>query len=137
MRFKRNLEDPLETDVVIIDEGSMVDMKLAASLFYALKHHTRVIFVGDKDQLPPVGSGTFFSDLVESKFVHATKLNYVFRQGEGSQIVKNAHLINFGEYPETSQNSGDFYFATVKTPTGATENIISFMCQRIPKTFGI
>ena len=137
MRFMRNLENPLDIDVLIVDEGSMVDMKLASSLFYALKHHTRVVFVGDKDQLPPVGSGTFFSDIVDSKYVHAIKLNYVFRQGNGSAIVENAHYINAGLYPDLSRNKGDFYFASVMTPKGATDNIVSLMAERIPRAFGI
>lgn len=137
MRFKRNIDNPLEAEVLIIDEGSMVDMKLAASIFYAIKPHTRVIFVGDKDQLPPVGSGTFFSDIVESKYVYSTKLNYVFRQGEGSKIVENAHYINKGMYPVLSENKGDFYFASCKSAKSATENIVSLMCKRIPKAFGI
>ena len=137
MRFKRNLENPLDTDVLIIDEGSMVDMKLAASVFYALKPHTRVVFVGDRDQLPPVGSGAFFSDIVESRYVYATRLSYVFRQGEGSKIVENAHCINSGIYPDLDLNRGDFYFAEVKSSKGATDNIVSLMCDRIPKAFGI
>ncbi len=137
MRFMRNLENPLDIDVLIVDEGSMVDMKLASSIFYALKPHARVVFVGDKDQLPPVGSGTFFSDIVESKYVHATKLSYVFRQGSGSEIVENAHYINAGLYPDLSRNKGDFYFASVTGSKGATDNIVSLMSERIPRAFGI
>ena len=137
MRFKRNLENPIETDILIIDEASMVDMKLAAAVFFALKHHTRVILVGDKDQLPPVGSGNFFKDLIESKYVPSVALTYIFRQGQDSRIVTNAHLINQGQYPDLATNKGDFYFAAVKSGQSATSNIVSLMCQRIPKTFGI
>ncbi|MBR4880124.1 MAG: ATP-dependent RecD-like DNA helicase [Clostridia bacterium] len=137
MRFMRNLENPLDIDVLIVDEGSMVDMKLASSIFYALKHHTRVVFVGDKDQLPPVGSGTFFSDIVESKYVHSIKLSYVFRQGNGSEIVENAHYINAGLYPDLAKNKGDFYFASVMGTRAATDNIVSLMAERIPRAFGI
>lgn len=137
MRFKRNLENPIETDVLIIDEASMVDMKLAAAVFFALKHHTRVILVGDKDQLPPVGSGNFFKDLIESKYVPSVSLTHIFRQGHDSRIVTNAHCINQGQYPDLSANQGDFYFAAVKSGQSAVNNIVSLMCQRIPKTFGI
>lgn len=137
MFFNRNNQNPLDTDVLIVDESSMIDMKLASSIFNALKPHTRIVFVGDKDQLPPVGAGTFFSDLVSSKHINSTILSYIFRQAGGSDIVSCAHMINAGEIPQLQKNTNDFFFSSASFSKFAIDTIVSLITQRIPKTFGI
>lgn len=137
LRFKRNQQNPLETDVVIVDESSMLDLMLAASLLRAMKPHTRLVLVGDADQLPPVGPGSFFADLLASECVPAVRLTEIFRQAQGSDIVISAHRINHGQMPDLRKNSGDFYFTTVRSDDAAVRTISSLITERIPNYFGI
>lgn len=104
MTFGRNQYNPLEQDVIIIDETSMMDLMLTGALCRALKDGVRLIFAGDKDQLPSVGAGNVLGDLIDSGYVYSTKLTEIFRQNEESGIVTNAHRINRGEYPEYSDD---------------------------------
>lgn len=105
MAFGRNQYNPLEYDVVIIDETSMMDLMLTGALCRALKENSRLIFAGDADQLPSVGAGNVLGDLIECGYVFTTRLTEIFRQSEESNIVTNAHLINKGDYPTFG---GDF-----------------------------
>lgn len=104
--FSRNAENPLEADVIIIDESSMLDVRLASSLLAAVPDNSQLIFIGDKDQLPPVGPGNFFRDLIESKAVKIKHLDQIFRQAKTSQIIATAHEINHG-YLSPINNSAD------------------------------
>jgi len=110
MRFGRNSENPLDFDCIIVDEMSMVDILLMDGLMAAVKPGTRLILVGDADQLPPVGAGNVLRDILSSETVHSVRLTEIFRQAAESMIVVNAHLINRGEYPSWNQKGKDFFF---------------------------
>lgn len=110
MSFERGEDNPLEADAVIIDEASMVDITLLYSLLRAIAAGTRIIFVGDVDQLPSVGPGNCLSDIIESGCFPVVKLDQIFRQASESDIVMNAHRINRGEYPVMDKKSKDFFF---------------------------
>ncbi len=134
--FRRNASNPLDADVVIIDEASMLDILLAASLLEALAPEASVIFVGDVDQLPPVGPGNFLGDLIESGRVPVRRLTRIFRQDAGSQIVKNAHRINAGEFPVLSRQSGEFFLIEQDSPGEVADTIVDICTRRLPARFG-
>ncbi len=135
--FKRNAEDPLEADAVILDEASMVDITLMKALLEAIKKDCRLVLVGDADQLPSVGPGSLFADLIKSKAVPCVRLREVFRQAEESRIIKNAHLINRGVMPELRANTGDFFFLSRKSGEAAVETILDLCAERLPGKMGI
>ncbi|MBR4955329.1 MAG: ATP-dependent RecD-like DNA helicase [Clostridia bacterium] len=137
MGFRRHSSNPLDADFVIVDEASMIDLSIAAALLSALKPHTRLVLVGDADQLPPVGAGRFFKDLIDSNLVPATRLDEIFRQAQQSDIVMNAHMINSGVLPPLRKNSGDFYFSPSRTAQGAAQAVAELVHKRIPDRFGI
>ena len=110
MVFGKCDDDRLDYDVVIVDESSMIDLLLMKALTDALQTGTRLILIGDCDQLPPVGAGDILRDLIESEFVFTTKLSSIFRQAEESLIIVNAHRINSGEYPYVNEKEKDFFF---------------------------
>lgn len=107
--YIRESAEPLDEDVIIVDEVSMVDAILMSALLSAVKPGGRVILVGDSDQLPSVGAGNVLSDIIASGIVPTVCLNAVFRQAEESMIVVNAHKINMGEYPVLNQKGKDFF----------------------------
>lgn len=137
IQFKRGPENPIAADVIIVDEASMLDLSLAASLLRAMKPHTRLVLIGDADQLPPVWAGSVFADLLACDFIPQVRLTEIFRQAQNSQIVMNAHRINQGEMPVLGQKEGDFYFAAAATPEQTVETVASLVARRIPKAFGI
>lgn len=137
MKFKRGRENPIDADVIIVDEASMLDISLTASLLDAMKPHTRLVLIGDADQLPPVWAGSVFADLLSCEFVPAVRLTEIFRQAQGSQIVMNAHRINQGLMPELWNKTGDFYFSAAASPEEAVQTVASLVAERIPKKFGI
>ena len=106
MRFTRDAKHPLDAGAVILDEASMVDVQLAASLLQALPDKARLVLVGDADQLPSVGPGAVLRDLIASQVVPTVRLTEIFRQAEASGIVKNAHRILRGELPESAGSGG-------------------------------
>ena len=108
-QFQRNEENPIEADVIIVDEMSMVDIQLMHNLLKGIAPGTRLILVGDADQLPSVGPGNVLRDIIESGMVPTTRLNQIYRQAEESDIVLNAHRINHGEYPEFNRQGTDFF----------------------------
>ena len=110
MMFERNSENPLETDVIIIDEMSMVDLYLMNALLNAMIPGTRLVIVGDANQLPSIGAGNVLKDMIASKQFKVVELNQIFRQEEGSHIVRNAHLIHQGRPVELDNKSRDFFF---------------------------
>ena len=113
MFFAKNSEDPLDYDAVIVDEASMMDIRLAEALCDAVKDGTRLIFVGDKDQLPSVGAGNVLSDLIRSECFNTVVLKKIYRQDDESGIVINAHRINQGDYPVFGEN-GESDFSVIK-----------------------
>ena len=110
MEFGRNAENPLEEDSFIVDEASMIDLMLMDGFLNALEDHSRLIIVGDADQLPSVGAGNVLLDMINSDYVPTIRLEEIFRQASESRIVVNAHSINSGEYPESGGRDSDFFF---------------------------
>ena len=134
LNFGRNEENPLEQDVVIIDEASMIDLMLMDGLLKAVKPGTRLIFTGDADQLPSVGAGNVLRDMIASEVIQTLRLREIFRQASGSGIVRNSHLINNGEYP-AQQSGGDFYMISKTHEAAVTETIRELVEGRIAKGF--
>lgn len=132
----RNEEEPLDADVIIVDEMSMVDIALMHSLLRATRPGTRLIMVGDVNQLPSVGAGNVLKDIIDSGAVSVIRLNQIFRQSDGSTIVSNAHAINAGDYPVCNQKDGDFYFASVHTPEQGASYICELCLTRLTSTYG-
>ena len=122
LNFGRNEENPLEEDVIIVDEASMIDLMLMDGLLNAVKEGTRIIFTGDADQLPPVGAGNVLRDMIASECIPVIRLREIFRQAEGSGIVTNSHLINSGEYPE-QQSGNDFYIISKTSEMSVSDTI--------------
>lgn len=137
MVFAKNEDDPLNVDAVIVDETSMVDVLLMAALLNALPPNCRLVLVGDPDQLPSVGAGNLFSDLIASEAVPTVRLTEIFRQAQESAIVRSAHLVNGGELPELGKTEGDFFF--LPRPDGQTtvETIVDLCRRRLPERMGI
>jgi len=138
-QFKRNEDYPLDCDLLVADECSMIDVPLANQLLKAVASQTVVIFVGDVDQLPSVGPGQFLADLIESEVVPVIRLTEVFRQAAGSRIVRSAHQINQGVYPSFPDKSedSDFYFITADAPEAIVQTVVDLVKVRLPKKFNI
>ena len=135
--FGKNESDRLDCDAVILDECSMVDIVLMDALLSALPPDARLVMVGDADQLPSVGPGNVFSAVIRSQVVPTIRLTEIFRQNEGSRIVRNAHMINKGEHPNLSENAGDF-FRLKRLEAGSTVDTIAELCSvRLPGKMGI
>jgi len=132
MRFGKNSENPLDYDVVIIDEASMIDLMLMQGITEAIKPGTRLIMVGDYDQLPSVGAGNVLRDIIESEFVHTVMLKEIFRQAQESMIVVNAHRINQGEYPFLNNKDKDFFFMERPSEKLIVELLIQLITKRLP-----
>ena len=135
--FKKNEKSPLRCDAVVLDETSMVDITLMQGLLMALPAHSRLVLVGDADQLPSVGAGNVFSDIIRSDIVDAVRLTDIFRQTEESRIVRNAHMINGGEHPRLGENKGDFFFMQRREPGKVLDTIIELCTKRLPEKMGI
>lgn len=134
--FQKNEEDPLPADVVIIDEVSMVDILLMNSLLKAITPGTRLILVGDKDQLPSVGPGNVLKDIIECGVVKVVHLNEIFRQAQESMIVINAHHINKGELPLLNVKDKDFFFERTQSKEDILKIIVNLCSTRLPKYKG-
>ena len=140
--FKHNADDPLEGDVFIIDETSMVDLPLANQTVRAIPGHAALILVGDVDQLPSVGPGCVLRDIIDSSAIPVCRLTEVFRQAAKSAIISNAHRINRGlmpEFPKAKEEkpSSDFYFFEAEEPEKAVETVLRLIQTSIPNKFGI
>lgn len=134
--FKRNRENPLAARLLIIDEASMIDTLLMYHLLKAIPDETRVIFIGDIDQLPSVGAGNILKDMIVSETLPVTRLQFIFRQGKGSRIVANAHRINQGYFPEIEHEKGsDFAFFEVESPEEILSKMINLIECHIPEKF--
>ena len=137
MFFARDEDNPLKCDAVIVDEMSMVDVQLLHSLLQAVPHGKRLILVGDPDQLPPVGPGFPFSDMLRSNQLPTVRLTEIFRQAQESLIVMNAHRVNRGEMPELRNVKSDFFFMRRQNEEGVTQLIRDLCTTRLPKNMGI
>jgi exodeoxyribonuclease V alpha subunit len=135
--FTHNAYDPLEVDAVIVDETSMVDVPLMSALLDALPGDCRLVLVGDPDQLPSVGPGNLFSDLIRSQVVPTVRLTEIFRQAAQSAIIRNAHMVNRGELPDLRKNDGDFFFLARRDAQSAVETIVDLCRRRLPERMGI
>ncbi|WP_068556672.1 SF1B family DNA helicase RecD2 [Thermotalea metallivorans] len=136
--YKKNEENPLECDVLIIDESSMVDILLMYNLLKAVSNETVIILVGDVDQLPSVGAGNVLKDMIESGVVNVVKLTRIFRQAQGSAIITNAHRINKGDFPELKGGkNSDFFFIEEEEPSKIVEIIRELCKTRLPQYYKI
>ena len=135
--FSKHEGDPLNCDALVLDECSMVDITLMSSLLKALKPGCRLVLVGDADQLPSVGPGNVFSDIIRSQTVPTVRLTEIFRQKGDSRIVRNAHMINSGEHPDFEANTGDFFRLRRLNGGTAVETIVELCARRLPENMKI
>ena len=131
MHFGRTEENPLDYDAVIVDEASMLDLMLTQGLTDAVRPGTRLILVGDVDQLPSVGAGNVLRDIIESEYVHTVMLKDIFRQAEESMIVVNAHRINQGEKPYVNSRDKDFFFMERQNENQMVDLIVELVTGRL------
>lgn len=137
--FKRGKDNPLETDLLVIDESSMVDVVLMNKLLSAIPDSAALMIVGDVDQLPSVGPGAVLADIIDSGTVPTVRLTEIFRQAATSRIIVNAHRINKGEMPLKAEGTdlSDFYFIPSDTPEDIYAKLVQVVTERIPKRFGL
>jgi exodeoxyribonuclease V alpha subunit len=137
--FKRSKDNPLETDLVVMDESSMVDVTLMNKLLAAIPSSAALMIVGDVDQLPSVGPGSVLADIIDSGAVPTVRLIEIFRQAASSRIIVNAHRINKGEMPLKGESGEltDFYFIPAETPEEIHAKLLQVVTERIPKRFGM
>jgi exodeoxyribonuclease V alpha subunit len=134
--FKRNRDNPLQCDLIVVDEASMIDTSLMYSLLKAIPNSARVLLVGDDRQLPSVGPGTILKDLMESGKIPLTELTEIFRQAANSRIIVNAHRINRGEFPDLSPSSpNDFFFVKAQEPQEVLDMVVALVSKRLPQTY--
>lgn len=135
--FQRDADDPISADAVIVDETSMLDIVLMSHLLEALPNDCRLILVGDPDQLPSVGAGNLFADLIDSGLVPMVRLSRIFRQAQESNIISNAHKVNQGITPDMANVNGDYFFLPRNTAEETLETIVELCLERLPKNKGI
>lgn len=137
--FQKNETDPVEADVVILDEASMIDVPLLDAVMRALPPDASLILVGDADQLPSIGPGQVLHDILASERVPSVRLTTIHRQAQGSDIITNAHRINRGERPRfrAASENPDMYHFRVETPEDAVRRVIELVTERIPRRFGL
>jgi exodeoxyribonuclease V alpha subunit len=134
--FVRDEANPLDEDVIIIDESSMIDVFLMSALLKAIKPSSRLVLIGDADQLPPVGPGYVFRDIIESDRFSTIVLTHIFRQARESLIVTNAHAVNNGSFMDLSKKDADFFFLPRSSDEETSSTIVSLCSKRLPKTYG-
>ena len=135
--FKRDEENPIKADTVVVDEMSMVDIFLMRALLRAVKPGARLILVGDADQLPSVGAGNVLRDLIDSGAVPVARLNEIFRQAQQSRIVVNAHRINRGEYPLIQNRDTDFFLERRESAAEVSQSVVALVQRRLPGFLGV
>ena len=135
--FTHDSYDPLNVDAVIVDETSMVDIVLMSALLSALPGGCRLVLVGDPDQLPSVGPGNLFSDLIRSGVVPTVRLTEIFRQAAQSAIIRNAHMVNHGEIPDLRRNDNDFFCLVRRDAQSALDTVVDLCRRRLPERLGI
>ncbi len=134
--FRRNENDLLDENVIIVDESSMIDNILMCSLLKAVKPGARVILIGDSDQLPSIGAGNVLRDLIDCGRFSTVRLNEIFRQAQASLIVTNAHRINNGELPQMTVKDNDFFFLPRSTDAEIAQTVRELCLTRLPRTYG-
>jgi len=132
LSFSRNESRPIEADVIIVDESSMIDIVLMKALLRAVAYGTRLILVGDVDQLPAVGPGNVLKDIILSNCINVVRLNEIFRQAQESAIIVNAHRINNGQYPILNQKDKDFFFVKRYNINSILKTIVELITKRLP-----
>ncbi len=137
MVFLKDESDPIKADVIIVDEMSMVDILLLHSLLRAVPPGKRLVFVGDPDQLPPVGPGFPFGDMLRSDTLPTVRLTEIFRQAQESLIVMNAHQVNRGQMPELRNRKSDFFFLPCRTEEELRQTVSGLCTTRLPQNMGI
>ncbi|MBX3066959.1 MAG: ATP-dependent RecD-like DNA helicase [Anaerolineae bacterium] len=135
--FLQNENNPLNVDMLIVDESSMLDLVLFYSVLRALSPETHLLLVGDVDQLPSVGAGDVLRDVIGSEVAHVTRLDTIFRQAGDSLIIANAHRINHGEIPDISNNGNDFFLFSEREPDAVIDLLVDIVQNRIPNRFGL
>lgn len=135
--FKRKRDNPLDCDLIIVDEASMIDTHLMNSLLKAIPSHARILFVGDIHQLPSVGPGNVLQDMIASLQIPVTTLNEIFRQAQGSRIITNSHKINQGIFPDVASSpESDFFFVEALEPEDVLKQIVALTAERVPRKYG-
>jgi exodeoxyribonuclease V alpha subunit len=137
--FRRTEEHPLDCDLLVVDEASMIDVLLMRSLLRAIPDEAGLLIIGDVDQLPSVGPGQVLADIIAANVLPVVRLTDVFRQAAGSRVITNAHRINRGQMPELTNGNGpsDFYFIDAAEPEDGVAKIVAVVRDRIPKAFGL
>jgi exodeoxyribonuclease V alpha subunit len=137
--FRRTEEHPLDCDLLVVDEASMIDVLLMRSLLRAVPDKAGLLIVGDVDQLPSVGPGQVLADIIAANVLPVVRLTEVFRQAAGSRVITNAHRINRGQMPELTNGNApsDFYFIDAAEPEDGVAKIVAVVRDRIPKAFGL
>lgn len=136
--YQRNEDNPLEGDVLIVDECSMIDIILMNSLLKALPRNMRLVLVGDIDQLPSVGAGNVLRDIIDSGRFPVIRLTRIFRQAQQSRIITNAHRINQGEFPDISNGRNtDFFFINSEEPEAAVQEVVALVSSKLPRYYGV
>lgn len=135
--FTKDEDDPLTADAVILDECSMMDIALMKALLSAMRPECRLVLVGDADQLPPVGPGNVFADIIRSGIVPTVRLTEIFRQKAESRIVRNAHMINRGKHPDFEANTGDFFRLRRVRVDGCLDTVMELCAKRLPDNMNI
>lgn len=136
VRFDRTDRNPLEENVIIVDEASMIDLSLLEALLHAIRRGSRLILIGDADQLPSVGAGNVLADLIASGAVRTVSLTEVFRQSAESLIVTNAHRIRRGEMPVLSRADADFFFVRREDERTIADTVAGLITERLPRAYG-
>ena len=136
-KFFRNSKNPLDENIVIVDEASMLDLFLTEALMRAMKRGARLILIGDSDQLPSVGAGNILFDIISSERINTVKLTEIFRQSKESLIITNAHRINEGTPPVLNITNNDFFFVRRERESDIPDTIASLITERLPRTYGM
>ncbi len=136
-KFLRDRDNPLDADLIIVDELSMIDLLLMNALLKAIDMQCHVLFIGDPDQLPSVGAGNVLKDLIASRFAPVVALDVIFRQSEESLIIENAHRINRGQMPLFSKTAKDFFLFAESDPAQSARRVVELVQARIPRKFGL
>ncbi len=137
LAFERDAENPLKVDAVVVDEASMLDLPLTFALLCALPQNCRLVLVGDANQLPSVGPGKVFSDIVRSGALPVVRLTEIFRQARESAIVRAAHSVNRGEMPDLSQRDSDMFFLKRSGADAISDTVAELVSARLPNNMGI
>ncbi len=135
-KFKRNEQNPLLADMLIVDEVSMVDLILMNNLLKAVSPGTHLLLVGDADQLPSVGAGNVLRDMLDSGEIPTVRLDVIFRQAQNSTIITNAHRVNHGEFPQFPADKTDFYFFGKNDADAVAPLVVDIVANRVPRKFG-